>query len=259
MVKMGLCQSGVMSEMPKQFSVLGLPVHLLEDYSSWLLTCLRQQIGVHVVTLNAEMTMQAEQNSALAEAIYQADLVVPDGSGVVLYLRLRGKTAQRCPGIELVESLLQQSANPATDDTTQAPWSVFFYGGAPGVAQKAALTWQERVPGIQFAGIQHGYISPEEEEELLETLQAKQPGLICVGLGVPRQELWILEHRHLCPKSLWIGVGGSLDIWAGNKERAPVWLRENHMEWMYRLYQEPHRWRRMLALPHFAWRALWNG
>ncbi|NES98044.1 MAG: WecB/TagA/CpsF family glycosyltransferase [Desertifilum sp. SIO1I2] len=248
-----------MSEMPKPFSVLGLPVHLLEDYSSWLLSCLHQHIGVHVVTLNAEMAIQAEQNPALAEAIYQADLVVPDGSGVVLYLRLRGKVTQRCPGIELVESLLLRSLNnPSSESSSQSPWSVFFYGGAPGVAQQAAVTWQQRVPGIQFAGTQHGYLSPQEEEELLATLKATQPRIICVGLGVPRQELWILQHRHLCPESVWVGVGGSLDIWAGNKERAPVWLRENHLEWMYRLYQEPHRWRRMLALPQFAWRALWS-
>ena len=77
-----------------------------------------------------------------------------------------------------------------------------------------------------------------------------------VGLGVPRQEFWIAQHRHLCPQATWIGVGGSFDIWAGIKSRAPVWLRDNHLEWLYRLYQEPWRWRRMMALPEFALKAI---
>ena len=79
-----------------------------------------------------------------------------------------------------------------------------------------------------------------------------------MGLGVPRQEYWIRQHRHLCPHAIWIGVGGSFDIWSGVKTRAPRWLRENHLEWLYRLYQEPWRWRRMLALPQFFLKALRN-
>jgi hypothetical protein len=92
-----------------QFSVLGLPVHILDDYAGWLMERLHQGLGSHVVTLNAEMAMQAEQNPALADVIRKAELVIPDGSGVVMYLRMRGKPAQRYPGIELAESLLQQA------------------------------------------------------------------------------------------------------------------------------------------------------
>jgi N-acetylglucosaminyldiphosphoundecaprenol N-acetyl-beta-D-mannosaminyltransferase len=133
---------------------------------------------------------------------------------------------------------------------------VFFYGGAPGVAKKAAEVWQSRAPGIAIAATQHGYISPEEQQQMVNTLKDLQPRVILVGLGVPRQEFWIAEHRHICPQSIWIGVGGSLDIWAGVKTRAPKWLRENNLEWLYRFYKEPSRWRRMLALPLFALRAL---
>ena len=98
---------------------------------------------------------------------------------------------------------------------------------------------------------QHGYLSWEQEEKWLKLLQEAQPALIFVGLGVPRQELWIQKYRHLCPNSIWIGVGGSFDIWAGHKTRAPLWLRNNNLEWFYRLYQEPWRWKRMLVLPKF--------
>lgn len=242
-------QEKVLMETPQRFSVLGLPVHLLDDYAGWLISRLQQQLGGHVVTLNAEMTIQAEQNPNLAKTIKQAELVIPDGAGVVLYLRFKGKRAQRCPGIELAESLLWQAGQ------SQKPWSVFFYGGAPGVAEAAAKAWQRRVPGLAFAGTQHGYLSPVEEQQLRQTLKDSQPRIIFVGLGVPRQELWIAQNRHLCPNAIWIGVGGSFDIWAGVKTRAPAWLRNNHLEWLYRLYQEPWRWRRMLALPQFAWRA----
>ncbi|UBF25139.1 WecB/TagA/CpsF family glycosyltransferase [Kovacikia minuta CCNUW1] len=243
-------QTRVPSETPQLFSVLGLPVHLLNNYSNWLTSRAQQRIGCHVVTLNAEMTMQAEENPPLASIIHQADLVIPDGAGIVLYLRLHGRQMQRCPGIELSEALLQNFG--------QSPslGSVFFFGGAPGVAQKAVEVWQEKVPGLAIAGTQHGYLSPEEEPVFHQRLKSLQPRLILVGLGVPRQEFWIAEHRALCPNAIWIGVGGSFDTWAGVKTRAPEWLRNNHLEWIYRLYQEPWRWRRMLALPKFALRAL---
>lgn len=240
----------VQPESPKIFPVLGVPVHLLQNYSTWLTSRAQQQLGTHVVTLNAEMTMQAEENPRLASVIHQADLVIPDGSGIVLYLMLQGQQMQRCPGIELAESLLCEfGASPELG-------SVFFFGSAPDVAEQAAEVWKKQSPGLAIAGTHHGYLTPELDLALQQTLKDRQPRLILVGLGVPRQEFWIAEHRHLCPHAIWIGVGGSLDIWAGVKTRAPEWLRNNHLEWVYRLYKEPWRWRRMMALPKFAWRAL---
>ncbi|PSB18628.1 glycosyltransferase [filamentous cyanobacterium CCP1] len=234
----------------REASILGLPIHLSDDYPTWLLDRLQDQQGVHVITLNAEMAIQAEKNDKLASVIRKAELVVPDGAGAVLYLRLRGKRVQRCPGIELAETVLRRSVN------LERPCPIFFYGGQPGVSQRAAQCWQQQVPGLTIAGTQHGYITLEEQAQLCQSLAERQPSIILVGLGVPRQEFWIAEHRHLCPNALWIGVGGSFDIWAGEKTRAPGWLRNNNLEWVYRLYQEPWRWRRMMALPKFAWRAL---
>lgn len=239
-----------MFEAPEQFSVLGLPVHLSDDYDRWIGSRLQQGLGTHVVTLNSEMVIQAERNEALAAIIQKAELVIPDGAGVILYLQLEGKKQRRCPGIELAESLLRQAGE------LDSSCPVFFYGGAPGVAQKAADIWQAEVPGITFSGVENGFMTPEAEQELILTLKEKQPRLILVGLGVPRQEIWIASHRYLCPQSIWIGVGGSFDIWAGVKTRAPLFLRNNHLEWLYRLYQEPWRWRRMMVLPQFAIKAI---
>lgn len=223
-----------------------MPVHILENYPGWLVSRLNQKQGSHIVTLNAEMTMEARSNLDLAKVIHQADLIIPDGAGVVLYLQLHRLRVPRCPGIELAETLLQESVKP------EQPWSIFFYGGAPGVAQAASQMWQQRIPGLDIIGTHSGYHTPDEEEALKQTLKDIQPRLILVGLGVPRQEYWIAEHRQLCPRAIWIGVGGSFDIWAGRKSRAPDWLKDNYLEWFYRLYKEPWRWRRMLALPKFA-------
>ena len=231
------------------FSVMGLPIHLAPDYQAWLVAQAAQRRGCHVVTLNAEMTMQSEQSDRLARIIQAAELVIPDGSGIVLYLKLYGKQVQRRPGIELAEGVLQAFGAGNLG-------SVFFYGGQPGVADQAAQFWQTTLPNLPFAGVQHGFLPPDEVPAFEQQLKTLQPALILVGLGVPRQEFWIEEHRHLCPNAIWIGVGGSFDIWAGTKDRAPEFFRQNHLEWLYRLYQEPWRWRRMLALPQFAWRSL---
>jgi N-acetylglucosaminyldiphosphoundecaprenol N-acetyl-beta-D-mannosaminyltransferase len=224
-------------------------VHLLPSYIDWLLDRLHQNQGAHIVTLNAEMAMQAEQDEALATIIRNAELVIPDGAGVVLYLKLRGTTVQRCPGIELAELLVERSVE-------RDPCPIFFYGGAPGVPEAAAVEWQKRAPGVAIAGTENGYVKPQDQPRLLQTLKDLQPRIVFVGLGVPRQEYWIAENRHVCPHAIWVGVGGSFDIWAGTKTRAPGWLRNNNLEWTYRLYQEPWRWRRMMALPQFALKAL---
>lgn len=239
-----------MSKRYQVFSVLGLPIHLMTNYPNWLLEQLQQGKGTHVVTLNAEMTMQAERNTSLAKVIQAAELVIPDGAGVVLYLQLLlRQKIQRCPGIELAEKLLRE-----VERHTDA--KVFFYGGAESLAATAAEFWLSQLPKLRIVGTHCGYHSPEEEEKLRQTLSQLQPQVIFVGLGVPRQELWIAQNRHLCPQAIWIGVGGSFDIWSGTKSRAPAWLGDNNLEWLYRLYQEPWRWRRMLALPEFAWKAV---
>lgn len=230
--------------------VFQIPVDLLDSYPQWLLNNrIQANLGTHVVTLNAEMAMLATRNPQLAEIIDNSELVIPDGAGVIIYLALRGYQQQRCPGIELASSLISSWGEMSY------PNKIAFYGGQPGVSTKAAQMWTNKYPQLNII-TNHGYLEPESLAQWQATLKAEQPKLILVGLGVPRQEFWIQANRHLCPSATWIGIGGSFDIWAGNKERAPIWLRENNLEWLYRLYQEPWRWRRMLVLPQFLLKAL---
>lgn len=230
-------------------SVFDLPLHLSSNYSVWLEQRLALDKGSQVVTLNAEMAMLAQKNQRVHQIIQQADLVVPDGAGIILYLRLQGLRQRRCPGIELAAALIRHSAQP------ENPYRIAFYGGAPGVAELAAAYWQRQYPNLRIL-VNHGFLSEPEQAQWCHTLAETQPQIILVALGVPGQEYWIQDHRHLCPQSLWMGVGGSFDVWSGQKQRAPQWLCDNHLEWLYRLYQEPWRWRRMLVLPQFVWKTL---
>ncbi len=234
---------------PTRYPVLTVAVDLLEDYTSWLLSRIKDNQGTQVTTLNAEMAMLASENNQLAQIITASELVIPDGAGITIYLRLRGYRQTRCPGIELASSIL------ATWSETIGTGVIAFYGGQPGIAAQAAQNWVSQDPNLQII-TNHGYLNPEELQQWQRILAATQPKLILVGLGVPRQEIWIQENRNLCPNATWIGVGGSFDIWAGAKSRAPAWFRQYNLEWLYRLYQEPWRWRRMLALPRFFFRSL---
>jgi N-acetylglucosaminyldiphosphoundecaprenol N-acetyl-beta-D-mannosaminyltransferase len=238
-----------MSSILKTSSVLGLPIHLADNYVGWLVERVKQQQATHIVTLNAEMAMLGEQNEDFANIVKQADLVIPDGSGVVLYLLLRGKRQKRIPGIELAQSLLRELGN-----LSKSPL-VCFYGGQPGVAEAAAQYWRSHLPNLNIIA-NHGFLSPTEMEEWHQLIKEKQPQVIFVALGVPRQEFWIVENKHLSPHAIFMGVGGSFDIWSGIKTRAPVLWQKLHLEWLYRLYQEPWRWRRMLALPKFFFKSL---
>lgn len=232
-----------------KFSVMDLPIHLTDNYTNYLIESIKKKISTHVVTLNSEMVIRSQNDPNLAKIIQKAELVIPDGSGVIFYLWRRGKHQKRYPGIELASSLLENLGREGEKNL------IAFYGGSAEVSQKAVKYWQEKIPNISLIA-NHGFLSDTEQKEWEKTLQKQQPKLILVGLGVPRQEKWITTHRYLCPNSVWIGVGGSFDIWAGVKKRAPKWICNCHLEWLYRLYQEPWRWRRMVALPKFLFQAL---
>ncbi|MBD2652421.1 WecB/TagA/CpsF family glycosyltransferase [Synechocystis sp. FACHB-383] len=233
----------------QQAFVFGVPVHLCDDYGHWLENCLAFGQGAHVVTLNSEMVMLAEKEAAVQQVIQRAELVIPDGAGVTIYLKLEGIEQNRCPGIELAEAMVRHIGRSKRNQ------AIAFYGGAPGIAELAAQRWQGEYPGLKILA-NHGFLTEAEQKAWQQTLAQEQPCLILVGLGVPRQEYWIRDHRHLCPQGIWIGVGGSFDVWSGTKERAPEFFCRYNLEWFYRLYQEPWRWRRMLALPKFFFRTL---
>jgi N-acetylglucosaminyldiphosphoundecaprenol N-acetyl-beta-D-mannosaminyltransferase len=228
--------------------VLGIPVTVCDDVFTAAVG-LYERGGGQIVTLNAEMTMAALADPDLAGAIHGADLVIPDGAGVVWALGRQGIRVRRAPGIELARHLLEHAA--------AQQWRVALVGSSPQVLEKLCHTLAKEIPGIQLVIAIHGYNDSRAWPAIERHLLSLHPDLTLVALGVPRQELWIqsLPHPLL---GIWMGVGGSFDVWAGTKKRAPRWMGQMHLEWLYRLFQEPTRWRRMLALPAFM-RAVLSG
>jgi N-acetylglucosaminyldiphosphoundecaprenol N-acetyl-beta-D-mannosaminyltransferase len=227
-------------------TVLGVPVHPCRDAFIEALA-LHGGGGGQIVTLNAEMTMAALAQPELGRAIAAAQLVIPDGAGVVWALGRQGLKVRRTPGIELARRLLQHAA--------ASGWRVALLGASPAVMERLLERLKAEIPGLQVVFAAHGYQSPDAWPGLEQQLLATRPDLVLVALGVPRQETWIADLPG--PRGgLWMGVGGSFDVWAGVKKRAPAWMGTLQIEWLYRLVQEPSRWRRMLSLPAFAWAVL---
>lgn len=231
--------------------VLGMPVDLLTldegvDRLGAAINAVRAgAMPIQVVTMNAEMAMQAQADPALGAIIRGAGLVTADGSGVVWALRRRGITARKVAGVELVRAVAERAAREG--------WSIYFLGAKPGVAQEAADKLGTAYPGLRIAGIRDGYFKPEGEAALRDEIRAARPDVILVALGVPRQEKWIAEHQADLGVPVAMGVGGSLDVFAGRVNRAPLAFQKLHLEWLYRLIQEPWRFQRMgSTLPAFV-------
>jgi N-acetylglucosaminyldiphosphoundecaprenol N-acetyl-beta-D-mannosaminyltransferase len=226
---------------PVRARVLGVPVDVCDVFATAL--ALHRHGGGQIVTLNAEMTMAARADRALGAAIEAAQLVIPDGAGVVWALGRQGYRVRRTPGIETSRRLLEHAAAHR--------WRVALVGASPEVMEQLKERLTSQLPGLNLVFTAHGYQSSESWPDLERELIVARPDLVLAALGVPRQELWIQRLRPGHP-GLWMGVGGSFDVWAGVKKRAPDWMSALQIEWLYRLVKEPTRWRRMLALPAFA-------
>ena len=230
----------------RRCSVLGVPVDACRDVRA-------AAVGLHaggggrIVTLNAEMTMAARANPDLGQAIATADLVIPDGAGVVWALSRQGVQVVKSAGIELAWSLLRYAA--------AHQWRVALVGSAPAVMDELRQDLPQRLPGLNLVMAVDGFQPTESWPGLEAALCELNPDLVLIALGVPRQETW---SQRVCQgaSGVWMGVGGSFDVWAGVKRRAPAWMCRWQIEWLYRLLQEPSRWRRMLSLPAFAWDVL---
>jgi len=202
-----------------------------------------------VVTLNPEMIMAAQRDPALRDALNASALTVPDGIGVVWASRLLGDPLpERVAGIDLAEAALEAAAREGR--------TAFFLGAEPGVAEAAAERLCRRIPGLRVTGVHHGYFSEAENEAVLSMIAERAPDLLLVGLGAPKQELWIHRHRDRLRARVAMGVGGALDVFAGRVRRAPRLWQKLGLEWAYRLVQQPRRFRRTLVLPRFAWAVL---
>ncbi|MEW6425592.1 MAG: WecB/TagA/CpsF family glycosyltransferase [Bacillota bacterium] len=208
-----------------------------------------------VITLNPEVLYRAQREPGLLALINGAALVTADGAGIVWAARVAGKPVpERVTGIDLMLRLVARAAREG--------WRIFLLGGAPGVAEEAAARLKQQHPQLIVAGTCHGYFQDRgdlQEAKVIEMIRRARPHLLFVGMGAPKQEEFIARHLPEWEVPVALGVGGSFDVLAGRVKRAPAWMQRLHLEWLGRLLREPRRWRRMLVLPGFAWRALLAG
>ena len=198
--------------------------------------------AAYVVTPNPEIVMICREDPAAAAAVAGASLTVPDGVGVIYGARmLKTPLREKVPGIDLTTRLLRNMAG--------AGQRVFLLGAKPGVAEQAGRNLEKRYPGLGIAGTHDGYFT--EDAGVIAEINAAAPELLLVCLGAPKQEKWMHENAPKLNVGLMIGAGGSLDVFAGNVQRAPAAMQRAGLEWLYRLWKEPRRIGRMMVLPKF--------
>jgi len=216
-------------------------------YSEALALCRRaiEAGGFHqLVTVNTEMLMLARRDEELYHIIESAYLALPDGAGLLLAGRLlREPLRERVTGVDFAPHLARLAA-----ETGQ---SLYLLGAAPGVAEQAACRLQGLAPGLHVAGCYAGTPLPAEASWIISLLRRAKADILLVAFGVPAEEKWIARNAPAAGVKLAMGVGGAFDFLAGAVPRAPQWMRDHGLEWLYRLCHQPWRWRRMLALPRF--------
>jgi N-acetylglucosaminyldiphosphoundecaprenol N-acetyl-beta-D-mannosaminyltransferase len=195
-----------------------------------------------VITANPEFIMLARRDPEVALMAHDADVVVADGTGVVVGSRLLGDGLRRVAGRLLVDRLMPQLASRDV--------SVFLLGAAPGVAERAAEALRNRAPGLRIAGCFAGLPT---DGDTLAAVRGAAPDVVLVAYGMPKQERWIARNLSSLPSvKVAIGVGGVFDQLAGLQKVPPAWLHRVGLEWLWRLLREPSRWRRQRVLPLFA-------
>ena len=200
---------------------------------------------VMIATANAEMIMRATHDEELRDILNHAALVVPDGAGTVWAAHhLGAEMPERVAGYDLAQELMRRAPEKKR--------RIYFFGSAPGVADKAKKKAEELYPGIEIVGTRNGYFRPSDEEDILKEIRERKPDLLLAALGVPKQEKWLNAHREELGVPLSIGVGGTLDVMAGVMKRAPRWMQRAKLEWLFRGMLQPKRAGRLLALPKFV-------
>lgn len=232
-------------------SILGCRVDVLGsgDAVRRIVELAREDGHALVVTLGTEMVVRARTDARFRDAINKSALSLCDTVGVMYAARLHGTAiGERVAGVELLDPLCAALAREGIP--------VFFLGAKGDTAERAAQTLRARYPDLLVAGARDGYFSAAEDAVVAAVIARSGAKVLFVGLGSPRQELWINEWLKETGCAVGIGVGGSFDVLAGNVERAPQLWQKLNLEWLYRLVREPRRWRRQLALPQFVWLAL---
>ncbi len=201
---------------------------------------------MHIITADSLAIVKAKKEPDFKAKMQAAEMVVPDGAGIVWAADFLGTPLPgRVPGVALVSQMCEAVA--------KEKYKVFFIGSKPGIADKAAEIVKEKT-GANIIGVEHGYFKAdsEDEEKMLQKIADSGADIVFVALGVPRQEDFITKLRKYAKHIVAIGVGGSFDVISGTLPRAPQWMQNCGIEWLFRLWLEPKRITRMIEIPVFV-------
>lgn len=194
-----------------------------------------------IVTPNPEIVLAARKDPEFSKIINNADYVIPDGIGIIKGAKNLGTPLhERITGFDTLQYLIETANRKLS--------KVYLLGAKPEVIQASAAKIKKDYPQIDLVGYHDGYF--QDEQEIIDEISEKKPNIILVALGSPKQEIFINKYRH-SSDAIWIGVGGSFDVFSGTKKRAPKVIQKLNLEWFYRLVKEPTRFRRMLAIPKY--------
>ena len=231
-------------------NVLGVGIDnlTLSEAVDKALSLISEHRCAYMVTPNPEIVMAAWDDPKVSKAIENADLVIPDGVGVMQAARILGTPLrEHMPGIDAATEIIKRLASRGG--------SVFLYGARPGVAEKAAKRMKQRFPGLVICGTNDGY--GNDDGAVVSKINAAKPDFVMVCLGVPKQELWMAKHAAKLDAGLMAGLGGTIDVFSGQVKRAPLIWQKLKLEWLYRCFEEPKRFRKVKRIPQFiikAWR-----
>ena len=235
----------------KTAKVLGIDVCLLslDECVGRLSEYLKDKKGAQVVTINPEMFDTAKKNEEFKNIVSTAEFVVPDGVGVKLALKLKGINQPTIPGVELSEVLIDYCAKNGLN--------IALIGTKEDILQDAVSNLGKKYENLKISYSRNGFFTSEEENGIISELSQSSPSLVLIALGSPKQELFIKKCREQLKESVFIGVGGSFDVWANRVERAPLIFRKLWLEWLYRTIKEPKRFKRIFpTLPFFLFKAI---
>ena len=230
----------------KKESVLGFEVDLysFDTALQYVNQHMKENKGMQIVTINPEMIEIGKSNNEFGRILNEADLVIPDGVGVKLALKIKGINQENIPGVEFSKRLIKLCELEG--------YTIGLLGAKEEVVQKAATNLRNEFKNLNITYVRNGYFDDQEKNIITQELKALEPKVVFVALGAPKQEMLSNELKEQMPKTIFIGVGGSFDVWSGMVKRAPKIWQKMGLEWLYRTIKEPSRFKRIFpTLPLF--------
>ena len=235
----------------KQEQILGFNVDLFSfnDALRYLEEKMDNSVGAHVVTINPEMIELGNKNLEFGSFLKNADFIIPDGVGIKIALKIKGINQEQIPGVEFAKEIVRICA--------KKNYPIALIGAQEEVLNRAGENLKREYKSLDIAYKKNGYFNESQEDEIISDLTNKQPKLVLVGLGAPKQDYFINKCKAKLPNAVYIGVGGSFDVWSGFVERAPVFYRKIGCEWLYRVIKQPSRFKRIFpTLPLFLFKVI---